>query len=104
MKPIQFSNVIIHKISTMADGALKIVLITREMASEEMSKLFMYYRQEAIVKIDEPVFNKEDKSPSKRLKDRMFVFHKEKQIKEDFNIWYIQQLDKIGNQYLDKLN
>ena len=45
------------------------------------------------------------KSPAQRLRDRMFVFYKERfQKTEDFNNWYISQINKIGEQYLDKLN
>lgn len=51
-----------------------------------------------------PVVDTEEKSPSKRMRDRMFVYWNEKKPTDDFNSWYINSLDKIGNQYLDKLN
>ena len=43
------------------------------------------------------------KSPSQRLHDRMFVYHKKKHIIENYDIWYKGQLEKIGNKYLDQL-
>ena len=46
-----------------------------------------------------------EKSPSKRLKDRMFIYYKKKYKKTDgFNEFYEQSLEKIGQSYLDKLN
>lgn len=45
-----------------------------------------------------------EKSPSKRLRDRMFVYWSEKKIGGDFNTWYVKSLEEIGNQYLEKLN
>ena len=47
---------------------------------------------------------KDDKSPSKRLRDRMFVFYKKTfGTNLNFEIWYSNELNKIGQKYLDCL-
>jgi len=43
-------------------------------------------------------------SPSKRLYNRMFVYWKAKNIDIEFDTWRKQQLDIIGQRYLDKIN
>ena len=50
---------------------------------------------------DEP----DQKSPSQRLRARMFVcFADTHSDKSKFNQWYIEQLDKLGQQYLNKID
>lgn len=51
-----------------------------------------------------PKTDPEEKSPSKILYNRMFVYFKEKKIEGDFQSWRRNQLEKIGQSYLDKLN
>ena len=43
------------------------------------------------------------KSPTRRLYDRMFVYHKEKGIKTKFGLWREAQLEKIGQKYLNEI-
>jgi hypothetical protein len=43
-------------------------------------------------------------SPSERLRSRIFVFWKKKIGEGDFDTWRKQQLEMIGQRYLDKLN
>lgn len=45
------------------------------------------------------------KSPSQRLRDRMAVYYNKKfPNSKSFNTWYADQLDSIGEKYLDKIN
>lgn len=47
----------------------------------------------------------DQKSPSKRLRDRMYVYYKEKYGKVDgFDLWYIGEMDRIGQRYLDSIS
>lgn len=101
---IQLSNVIIDKIQTLKDGGLKITLVTRELPTEEEFALFKYRKEEVAFVLDEPVVEKDEKSPSKRLKDRMYVYYNWKNNTDDgFNAWYINSMDNIGKTYLKKV-
>jgi len=57
--------------------------------------------------IDLPPLPKDEtevKSPSQRLRSRMFVFYMNTHIdKERFNTWYADTLEKLGQQYLNKI-
>ena len=74
---------------------------------------FFYFSPHQIDKKDlvipefkfEPEFP-EEKSPSKRLYDRMFRFYeaKMKGDTKDFRKWYEAQIERIGDSYLEKLN
>ena len=44
-----------------------------------------------------------EKSPSEILRNRMFVYWKEKGIDTPFDIWRRSQLDAIGHQYLNNI-
>jgi len=109
---------VIEKIQTLADGGNKLSITTAELSPDEMTKLFElrnkegwllfkenYIKKEDIVGLSEVKLDKDEISPSKRLRNRMFVWYKEThQDTSNFNSWYINQLDKIGQQFLDKLN
>lgn len=110
---------IIQSIRTLVDGGCKLDIVTRELSPDEMTMLFglknkegwLLFKDNPIVESevanipDEPMDEFDKKSPSQRLRDRMFVFYKKthKDTKE-FKTWYANTLDAIGNQYLDKMN
>ena len=117
MKPIQFS-VIVDQVRANKDKSLTIKLETQELSAEETSRIFslmglQIWTAMAEIPLGEvdldipesvPEF-KGDKTPSQRLRDRMFVYFKEKNGKTDgFKEWYESALEKIGGAYLDKLN
>lgn len=117
MKPIQFSS-IIDSVKANKDRSLTIKLETQELDAEDTSRIFSLMglqiwncMAEVPVKDDDldvpesiPEF-KGDKTPSQRLRDRMFVYYKETKGKTDgFREWYESALEKIGGAYLDKLN
>ena len=52
---------------------------------------------------EKPVVD-DKKSPSQRLRDRLFVYYKNTFGKtEDFEVWRVNELDRIGNHYLNKI-
>jgi hypothetical protein len=108
----------IQSVRTLVDGGNKLDIITRELNPEEMTELFKLKGKEGWFLFKENIINnddiaelpdvrieKSDKTPSQRLRDRMFVYYnKTHSDRENFNNWYIEQLEKIGLSYLDKLN
>jgi len=117
MNLLQISSSI-EGISSRVDGTWKIVFGTQELTNEQGQAVLKLNRKQGwllfketpieesdLVNIPDitPEF-KEDKSPSQRLRSRMFVYYKEtKNTEEGFNEWYIKTLDKIGKTYLDKI-
>ena len=112
--------VLITTLSTKVDGSIKIVLETRELDGKDSARLFDMRGSEAWAIIS-PSELKDDevhipterpdpdvstKTPSKRLRDRMFVFY-EKVVhgdRADFDMWYVRELDRIGQRYLEKVD
>lgn len=46
-----------------------------------------------------------EKSPSKRLRDRLFVYYTARNGKsEGFEAWYADEMGRIGQKYLDAVN
>jgi hypothetical protein len=100
-----FPRAVIRKITTTNDKGLKIILETPEMSSSDMAQLFTVHQQESEITLDEPVMEKDDKSPSQRLRARMFIYYKETKGKKDgFSAWYVDEISRIGDAYLDKVN
>lgn len=111
-------SALIEKVESCVDGGWKLRVYTQELTEEQAGTLLKLNRKlgwfvfketplEAtdVLKIPEitPEF-KEDKSPSQRLRARMFVYYKKKKgTEEGFNQWYDSTLNKIGQTYLDKL-
>lgn len=99
---LNFKNATIESVSTRSDKSLKIVLATRELPPEELAGMFLMLHQETEVVAD--IIDKEEKSPSKRLKDRLYVYFKEKHATDKgFQSWYEGVLDDVGRKYLDLL-
>jgi hypothetical protein len=116
---------IISKVQTMANRALRLQIDTQEgINDEEIAKIvsnhekYGYFcfleeqhgdiKPEYLVDLPKlPPTDDQKKTPQQMLRDRMFVYfkekHGEKKAKDEFNDWYIKTLDKIGQQYLDKL-
>lgn len=107
---------IISKIQTLADNTLRIQVDANELEPEQELELFKMrkypgvflfhpqdIKKEDLVNLPEPRVEKGEKSPSQVLRSRLFVFHKEMGIKEDFDAWYRREMDRIGQKYLEKL-
>jgi len=100
---MNLQNSILDGFKTMKDGSLKITIITRELSPNQMAELMINLNKE-IVQIEIPDELSGSKSPSKRLKDRMFIYYNKKyKDKKGFNNWYIGTLDEIGEKYLEKI-
>ena len=86
------------------------------MSSEDTAKIFALFQKQVWVAFAETPLTKEDlnipevvdaldkKSPSERLRSRMYVYWKEKKVSDDFDGWYKTSLEKYGEKYLEKLN
>jgi len=109
---------IISKITTMADKSLRLQVDTQELSHEEKANVFemhdkfgYFLMQEALIReedlIDIPEVQPEfkgEKTPSKRLRDRLFVYFEATHTdKKEFEDWYKKEMDRIGQHYLDKI-
>lgn len=109
---------IVNSVKTMVDGGCKLDITTRELSPTEMTELFQLKGQEGWLLFkanpikeddlkdlpDEPLEKFEKKSPSQRFHDRLFVYFKAThQDTKKFREWYINTLETLGQQYLDKL-
>ena len=100
---LELHNAIIESVSTRRDRSFKVVLGLPELPPEQAASLFASLNKE-VVQVDVEA-EQDDKSPSKRLRDRMFVYYMDKHGKKDgFSNWYINQMDKMGLSYLDKID
>jgi hypothetical protein len=107
---------ILDGVTPRKDGSLSLRFVTQEMSKDDIVAAMEYYQSFGYLLFKENEINMAEipegnaildggKSPSKRLKDRMFVAYRETH--EDstgFNAWYERQLEKIGSQYLDRLD
>ena len=109
----------VRKVSTLVDGSLTVQLETPELGNEEAAKLLSLRKIQGLVyispkqKIDGAIMDTIDgqtpeitggKSPSKRLRDRIFVYWKaNNEGYEDFEMYYTRQMDLFGQSFLDKL-
>jgi hypothetical protein len=113
MRTIQ-TPLIITGIRAKIDGSLGISATTPELSKEEKVEVMELQNLNLDATFKPVDFETKDvkeikgefdqKTPSQRLRSRMFVFYKESgKNLDDFNGWYIKQMDKIGQQYLDKI-
>lgn len=109
----------VTKVQTLVDGSLTVTLGTPELGNEDAAKLLSLRKIQGLVyispkkKIDGAIMDtidgqeievREGKSPSKRLRDRLFVYWKQNPgIYQDFEMFYIHELDVFGQTFLDKL-
>ena len=113
----------IEGIQTRAGGDIKITISTQILKPEEMTKLFELREKQvymAVMEFDkenpdrqieladievpeqEPEF-KNQKSPSERLRNVLYVLWKQDGVKTDFETWRIGQMEKIIEHYKTKL-
>lgn len=107
---------ILDGVTPRVDGSLTLRFITQEVTKDEIVTAMDYYQsfghllfKKNAVDIDEvPKGNaiRDGKSPSQRLRARLYVYHQESKIgaPDEFEQWYERQLEKIGQQYLDRLD
>lgn len=114
MKAIKV-NTIITSLSSRQDGSLRLSCVTPELSKDEkanfmelqglnLDALFepLDFKPEGVYKVDKEAG---EKTPSKRLRDRMWVYYSKKFPGEkNFDAWRARELDRVGRVYLDKLD
>ena len=97
------------------DRTLSLKVDTQELSTEDTAIIFSFFQKQIWIAIAETEVTKQHlnipevvedmdkKSPSQRLRDRMFVYWKDKKASDNFDSWYKAQLEKIGDNYLDKV-
>lgn len=98
------------------DRTLSLKLDTQELSPDDTSQIFEMFQKQIWCALAETAITKEDlnipenidpldqKSPSQRLRDRMFVYWKAKYPTEkDFDSFYKKQLDDYGQKYLERI-
>ena len=114
MSIIQFSAQI-DSAKANNDRTLSLKVDTQELSSEDTAQIFSLFQKQIWIalaetnitreqlNIPEVVEDMDKKSPSQRLRDRMFVYWKEKKVGGSFDNWYKAQLEKLGENYLSKV-
>lgn len=96
-----------------ADRSCNLTFETQEISSQELAEIDAHYQDFGWLVFAENASEKdlpsedakeEGISSGERLRRRMFVYWKEKVGEGDFELWRKQQQDRIGQNYLDKLN
>lgn len=104
----------------MVDGGISITLHTQEFNAEDQTTLFKMHKKtgwflfaeksdmitESVLKNLPKVSLDEKKTPSERLRGRLFVYFTEhlKRDKKEFEDYYKKTLDEIGSKYLERMN
>jgi len=102
---IDLSSATIQGIKTLADKCLRITLDCREMEPMDMLMILTAYKNgEEGVLIPEITANEEDnKSPAQRLRAVLFRTWENTSKSETFEEFYRKVMEKIINQFKDKL-
>lgn len=116
-KKIFQAQAVISKATTLEDFSVRLTVDCQELSGEEMAILFsskgkagwflfseQELKQEDIKDLPDIKMEENTKSPSQRLRGRMFIYYTHLFGKEDgFYNWYQEQMEKIGQKYLDKM-
>lgn len=90
----------IHKVQTLVDGGNKLEVITRELSPDEMTALFslkgregwFLFKENEITEMevkDLPAVEEfQKKTPSKRLRDLLWIYHNKSKSKLTFEEFY----------------
>ncbi len=102
----------------MADKTLRLHIDTQEIASKDAATLMMMndtlgvfvfspsdIKKEDLEDLPEVKAEKGQKTPSQRLRARLFVYFTEhlKKDKSYFDNWYDSELNRIGEKYLERI-
>lgn len=97
-----------------SDRCMTLSFLTRELESGELEMWnefllfdgYIGFTPDSYQKMDFPEDDLKIKgeSPSKKLRNTLYVLHREKGIEEDFEVWYVKEMKKIQQTYLDKIN
>jgi hypothetical protein len=105
---------ILTSISYTNDGGLRLGFHTNELSPEEKITAanfhqkfgYLLFKENSFQEVDIPKETAEDttKTPSKRLRAVLFVNWQQEGIKEDFEIYYRRQVEKIIEHIKTKLD
>lgn len=100
----------------MRDNCLRLQIDTQELGDDSAEVLKVFNRlgwmlfsesvmsEEDLVDLPDIKPEFDEKSPSKRLRDRLFVYYKDTHSDiNNFDEWYKKELLRIGQHYLDKM-
>ena len=112
MKAIKL-NAVIKGLSARVDRSLSLNVSTPELTSEEKAELMnlqsvnieLYIKPleeapDAVITIDKEL---NQKTPSQRLRNVLYVLHQQQGIKDDFDIFYKHNMNSIIEKLKDKL-
>lgn len=100
--------------SSKSDGSASLRFTTQELTAEDFSELkqnlnnygFLLFKENEVKVEDIPKEDAEDrnKTPSKRLRATLFVFWKQQDKKQDFEVYYRECMERFINQVKSKLD
>lgn len=118
-KPIQFPA-IFDDDKGLKDRSRKITFITRELSKEGLAELLDFSQREVWIAVSESEIRPEDikveevpietgqKTPSQRLRAVIFKYwevgKKQGKVKEDFDTFYRQQMERLIEAFKEKLD
>jgi hypothetical protein len=107
---------ILDGVTPRKDGSLTLRFVTQEVSKDDKIQAMEYFQSMGHLLFAENEIELSDipkgnayldagKSPSKRLRDRMFVYYKHRQIGdlENFEKWYERRLEEYGVKYLENM-
>lgn len=108
----------LSKAMTLADNTLRLQFDCQELPSETMTEMFelrnkvghLFFLEQPIKEIDtkdlpEIVLDKNEKSPSTRLRNVLFLLHKQNGgADHDFDAYYRKQIERVIETIKEKLN
>lgn len=109
-------SAILDGVTPRKDGSLTLRFVTQEVSKDDKVIAMDYYQSMGHLLFSENEIDVSEvpegnayidggKSPSQRLRDRLYVYYRQKNIgtPEDFDKWRTSQYERIGQQYLDRL-
>lgn len=107
----------ISKITTMADKSLRLQVDTQEVSPQEKSDIFAHHdtlgwfvfadapiKEVKLDELPKIVLDEEEKSPSARLRAVLYVYWKDKNLSEDFEVFYRRKMNSIIESVKGKLD
>lgn len=114
MTAIEFKHAEIGTVSSRADGSVTFRVMTPELRPSEAGVVMSYHGKACSVFIkpheqapDELVqveTEREQKTPSQRLRSVLFLLHKERNERQPFNLWYAEKMEALITSVKDQLS
>ena len=108
----------LKKHTSLANKTLDLTFNTSELSAEGIGTLLLYLHQTGTLAFKVGSFTDEEieslpeykpefansKTPSERLRNVLFVYYKQQNIQEDFEVWRIREMERIINGYKEQLH